>query len=125
MRNRSVFYVVLTMAAAGLLAACGDDPSPVQPSKPSLPQSTAIEVVGPDSLFSGQSAQFVANIRLTDGTTKSATAMPNLRWRSSNPAVMSVSNSGMVTAASWGPGEAVITAEMTSSGVVLRTCSIA
>ncbi len=44
-------------------------------------------------------------------------SMPNLRWRSSNPWVMSVSNTGVVTASGSQSGEAVITVDITASGV--------
>ena len=110
MRKRSVLYVSMTFAAACLFVGCGDDPSPVKPSALSPSPFASIQVIGPDSLEPGQSAQFVANIRQTDGTTKSATSMPNLTWRSSNASVMSVSNSGVVTARSV-VGDAVISAE--------------
>jgi hypothetical protein len=40
--------------------------------------------------------------------------MPNLKWRSSDPSVMFVSSSGVVTATPLGFGEAVITAEVPS-----------
>ena len=118
MRKHSVLYGALAIAAVGLLAACGDDSSPVKPSPLTPSPIAGIEVVGPDSLRAGQSAQFVANIRQADGTTKSATSMPNLRWSSSNTSVASVSNSGVVTAATpWAVGEAVITAAITQQGV--------
>ena len=125
MRKRSVLYRFLTIAAAGLFVACGDDPSPVKPSPLSPSEVAAIEVIGPDSLGAGQSAQFVAKIRQTDGTTKSATSMPNLRWRSSDTSLLLVTNSGMVTVADPGldpvVGEATIIAEMTSPGAVQGT----
>ncbi len=95
--------------------------SPVKPSQLSPSEFAGIEVSGPDGLRAGQSAQFVANIRQADGTTKSATSMPNLRWRSSDTSVMSVSNSGVVTAAPSGLGEAVITADITPLGTVQGT----
>jgi len=108
MQKRVVLFGSLTIAAVCLSVACGDDP----PTTPS--EIARIQVIGPDSIKAGQSAQFVANIRQADGTTKSTTRMPNLSWRSSNPSVISVSNSGVVTATPPGFGEAVITAEMTS-----------
>ena len=126
MRKRSVLYGVLTIAV-GLFVACGDDPSPVKPSQISASPSASIEVIGPDSLEPGESAQFFANIRQADGTTKSATNMPNLIWRSSNTSVMSVSNSGLVTARSE-VGEALITAEQGAvrgeRGVVIQSPSV-
>jgi hypothetical protein len=120
MRKRSVLYVCVTIAAVGLLAACRD-PAPVKPSPLSQSEFVGIEVTGPDSLGAGQSAQFVANIRQVDGTTKSATNMPNLRWRSSNTSVMSVSDSGVVTATQSAVGEALITADITPLGAVQGT----
>jgi hypothetical protein len=115
----------LTIAAVGLFVACGDDPSPVKPSPLNPSPAASIEVIGPDSLGAGQSAQFVANIRQVDGTTKSATSMPNLKWTSSNPSVMFVSSSGVVTVADPGfdpiGGEATITAEITPSGAAQGT----
>jgi hypothetical protein len=85
MRKRTVLYRSLMIVAVGLFVACGDDPSPVKPSPLSPSPFASIQVMGPDSVASGQSAQFVANIRQADGTTKSATSMPNLGWFSSNP----------------------------------------
>ena len=121
MRNRSVLYRLLTMAAAGLFIVGCNDGSPTKPSKPTPSQAVGIEVSGPDSIFTGQSAQFVATIQQADGTTKSATSMPGLRWRSSNPWVMSVSNSGLVTASGVQAGETVITAEFSTPGAAQGT----
>jgi hypothetical protein len=125
MRRHPVLYGSLVMVAVGLFVACGDDPSPVKPSPVSASEFTGIEVIGPDSLGAGQSAQFVANIRQADGTTKSATSMPNLRWSSSNTSLMFVSSSGVVTSPdpSYDPpyGEAVITAELTNQPGVQGT----
>jgi hypothetical protein len=126
MCSRSVLYDYgsLTIALVGLLVAgCGDS-SPTKPSRPTPSQFAGIEVTGPDSVFGGQSAQFVANIRQADGTTKSATSMPGLRWRSSNPWVMSVSNTGVVTASGPGSGEAVITADIPASGSAQGTRTV-
>ena len=118
MRTRLVLSRALTIAAIGLLVACGDDPVPTQPARLTWNQSvTGIDVVGPDSLGGGQSAQFVANFRYADGSTKSATSLPELRWRSSNPIVLSVSTSGVVTASLYERGEAVITASIGTGGV--------
>jgi hypothetical protein len=121
MRRRDVLYGSLAIAAASLVVACGDEPLPTKPSQPSTSQFAGVQVMGPDSLGAGQSAQFVAKILQADGTTKSATSMPNLRWRSSDPSVASVSNSGVVAATSSGFGEALITADITPPGVVQGT----
>lgn len=124
MRTHSVLLGSLTIAAVGLFVACGDG-APAKPSPLSTSEFAAIEVIGPDSLHAGQSAQFVANVSQADGTVKSATSMPNLRWRSSDPSVMSVSNSGLVTASLSGSGEAVITADITTPGAVQGTRKVA
>ena len=120
MRRRAVLYGSLAIAV-GLFVACGDDPSPVKPSQLSPSPFASIEVIGPDLVFGGHSAQFVANIRQADGTTKSATSMPGLRWRSSNPSVMSVNSSGVVTASGSESGEAMISAEFTTPGALQGT----
>jgi len=125
MRRPAVLYGSLALAAICFVVACGDDPSTVKPSPLNPSPAASIEVIGPDSLGASESAQFVARIRQVDGTTKSATSMPNLRWSSSNPSVMFVSNSGVVTVADPGldpvVGEAMITAEITPPGAVQGT----
>jgi hypothetical protein len=121
MRRRPVLYGSLAIVAVGFLVGCGDDPSPVAPSLPSPSAFASLQVMGPDSLRAGQSAQFVASIRQADGTTKSATSMPNLAWRSSNDSIMSVSQAGMVTVGPSASGEALITAEFTNQPGVRGT----
>jgi len=116
MCKRSLFYGALTIAAICVfVAGCGDG-SPTKPSPPTPSQIAAVEVIGPESMFSGQSVQFVADIRQADGTTKSTMGMPGLTWRSSNPRVISVSKTGVVTVSGSESGEAVITAAITASG---------
>ena len=116
MRRRSVLYGSLAIAAVGLIVGC-DDRCPPIPRQLNPSPFADIQVMGPDSVASGQSAQFVANVRQADGTTKSATSMTNLGWRSSNNAVMSVSPSGVVTASPSALGEAVIAADLTGTAV--------
>jgi hypothetical protein len=117
MRRHLVQSCLFAITAIGFLSGCGGDPSPLAPSRPEPSPFAAIEVIGPDVLFEGQSVQFVANIRQADGTTKSATSMPNLVWRSSNTFAVRVSNSGLVTATQ-AVGEAVITADIFPPGTV-------
>jgi len=91
---------------------------PTQPSVASASQIVSIEVTGPDSVASGQSAQFVASIRLADGTTKPAGGLQTLRWSSSKPSILSVTTSGVVTASPSARGEAVITADLSDQPAV-------
>ena len=121
MRTRSLFQRLLAIAAATLVVACGDEPIPTQPTAPVPSEAASIEVMGQDSVIAGERVQFSANVRLADGTTKSATRMQNLRWRSSDPSVMSVTDSGVVFVSPSRFGEtAEITAEMSSGGGVLQ-----
>ena len=121
MRRRSVLYGSLAIAAVGLFIACGEDPPPTTPSRPTASPFAAIQVSGPESVATGQTAQFVANIRQADGTTKAATIMPNLRWRSSNTTLMTVSSSGVVIASLTGKGEATVIADILPQGVIRGT----
>ena len=121
MRTLTSLYSSLAIVAIGALAGCNDR-SPTNPTLPTLPTVSGIQVVGPDSIAAGQSAQFVANVRQADGTAKTATGMPNLRWRSSNISAMTVSASGLVTVTAFArDGEAVITAEFTDQPSVRGT----
>jgi hypothetical protein len=121
MRLRTLLYGSLAIVAAGLLAACSDDPAPTSPTKLTPSPFAAIEVTGPDSIAPSQAAQFVANIRQTDGTTKWTASLPDLRWSSSNPSVVRVSTTGVVTAGSSAFGEAVITADLMTQPAVRGT----
>ena len=122
MRKRRRAALSLAIAAVGLFAACGDDPSTVKPSPLTPSQVASIEVIGPDSVPVGQCAQFFAMLRTADGTTKSVTSTPNLKWRSSDPTVLLVFNSGLACPPDpvWDDppvvGETMITAEITPSG---------
>jgi hypothetical protein len=118
MRRRSLLSCVLSITAIGFLPGCGDDRSPLAPSRPEPSPFSSVEVIGPDVIYDGQSVQFVANIRQADGTTKSGTSMPSLVWRSSNTSVIRVSNAGWATATPGGFGEAVITADLNLQGTV-------
>ena len=115
MRTRTFLYASLTAAGIGLFVACGKDPLPTSPTRLATPAVAGIQVIGPESVAAGQSVQFVANVRLADGSTKTALGMQNLRWFSSNNSVLTVSQSGMVTAsASAKGGETMVTADLSN-----------
>ena len=119
MRRRAVFNSSCAIAIACLFVACSED-APNKPSPVSASPIASIQVIGPDSIYRGESVQFVASIRQSDGTTKSATSLPNLRWTSSDTSVLLVNNSGVarVTDGMEGLGEAVITASITDQANV-------
>ena len=104
---RSVVSLVLTVASAGLVAGCGDNPLPVGPSNGVV--SVAIE--GPASLAPGQSAQYTVIERLADGTTR---ALPSAAWASSDSSLLQVTSSGVATAGSQ-IGEVSLTVRTTQS----------
>ena len=119
MRRRAVFNSSCAIAIACLFVACSED-APNKPSPVSASPIASIQVIGPDLIYRGESVQFVASIRQSDGTTKSATSLPNLRWTSSDTSVLLVNNSGVarVTDGMEGLGEAVITASITDQANV-------
>jgi hypothetical protein len=67
-----------------------------------------IEISGPSSVPPGQSAQFSATARLSNGFPKQIVA----RWSSSNSGVLQVNSAGVATAVSQG-GEATVRVEVT------------
>ncbi len=114
MRGRALLNSSLVIATACVFVACSEEP-PTKPSPISSSPIASVQVIGPDSIYRGESVQFVASIRQSDGTTKSATSMPNLRWASSDTSLLLVNSSGVVrvTDGMEGLGEAVITASFT------------
>jgi hypothetical protein len=113
----SVLGAVASLLAT-LITAC-DDPVSTHPSTPNDPRVISLQLGGPSSISPGQSAQFVANVRLTDGTIKSSPSTA-VRWRSSNASVLQVNESGFVTAGTT-MGDAMITAEVVPTPSIRAT----
>jgi hypothetical protein len=102
---RNLFVLLLVTQ----LVACGDD-SPTAPTS----TTTSVEVrFSAEAIRVGDAVQFEAYETLSNGTTRRATAAT---WGSDNPAVATVSSSGLVTAVS--PGEATIFADVNPRGTV-------
>ena len=71
MRTRSfVVGALATIGALGLIASCGDDPKSNLPTGPSLGLPASVTIDGPENVAPGQSVQFAAQIRLSDGSSK-------------------------------------------------------
>lgn len=106
------------IVAAGvlLIPGCGGGGSPAPPTGPTTPTVSSIAIQGLPSgpLAAGQSAQLTANATYSDGSTRNVTASAS--WATSNPGVLTVSTSGLVTGVA--AGEADVTATM--SGVTGR-----
>ncbi len=91
------------VAAAGIaLSGCGDSSSPTTPGTPATGTPVNIVVAGTPPAV-GTSSQFNALAFMVDGSSQAVTALAT--WVSSNAAVATVSNSGMVTALSSGAVE--------------------
>ena len=80
-----------------LVAAC-DQPVSKSPTGPSAPAVLAIEIIGPDTIAPGQSAQYTAIIQLADGTKDAASSATNVRWGTSNLLLLRADASGRATA---------------------------
>ena len=103
----------IVLAAALLLStivcACGssDSTTPTTPTTPSTPSPsvTSVAVTG-QAPNVGLTSQFTSTATLSNGTTQNVTSQAT--WQSSNAAIATVSNAGVVTAVA--PGEVDITA---------------
>ena len=102
------FLKLLAMAMILPMAfvACSDD------DEPKIPESVTLNESDVDMLMRG-TLQLTATVAGNDSNSTTVT------WTSSNPAVATVDNNGLVTAVA--PGEAVITA---SVGNVFATCEV-
>jgi hypothetical protein len=87
----------MMFALAALVAACDDAPSSA-PTGPSTigPSVSALEIIGPDTLAPGQSVQYSASLRLSDGSTRTASPT-EVRW-GSNASYVTWDAAGLVTA---------------------------
>jgi carboxypeptidase family protein len=120
MQRLFVIGSAVAIVLVGLVAACGRDPVSRNPLAPAAPSVGSLQISGPSSIAPGQSTQFIAETRLSDGTVKSSTSAQGVRWRSSNTAVLQVSTSGVVTAGQ-ARGEANVIAEVLPNGVIRGT----
>lgn len=93
---RACLATVLAMAVA-----CAADDSGQNKAGPTGPWAdnnltvTRVEITGPASIPQGQSAQYSAVARMSDGSTR---VPKSVAWASSQPALFRVSASGLVTA---------------------------
>jgi hypothetical protein len=122
MRKPSVVRASLAVMGCSVLVTTCGDPKTNPPTSPTPPRAVSVAINGPASVAPGQSAQFTADLRFDDGTTKSVIS-PNVSWRSSNTAVLQVNASGLATARP-NTGDASLTAEVPSTiSVSARTAT--
>jgi hypothetical protein len=103
--------LIVSLFLLASMVACGDDPptrpGPITNPPPAGPTVTRLELSGPEAIPPGETAQFTATARMSDGSTRDVTR--EALWISLSPAVLTVNASGQVTAASM-RGEAMIRA---------------
>jgi uncharacterized protein YjdB len=76
-------------------AACGSDTTKVVDNGKAV---SSVEVdPNEETLAKGATLQFRAIVEYADGTSKDVTADPNTVWNTSDPAVATITKSGMVT----------------------------
>jgi hypothetical protein len=110
---------LVTLATwAGLVVGCGDPETNI-PVGPSGPGVAGVSIVGPDTIAPGESAQFIARIRLADGTTKAAAPATDVRWTIASP-IAQIDSNGLATALSQS-GETTVAAEIPVPGGVRRS----
>jgi hypothetical protein len=100
----------LTIVALSGLAATCDSPAENLPTTPSAPIVVGVEIGGPSSVPPGQSAQFAAMLRLSNGATKQG-GRADVTWRSSTSTKLQVNADGLATAGA-AVGEANLTASV-------------
>lgn len=110
MRQRVINRVVLSaFVITGLTLAC-DQPATNIPTMPPGPSLNTFDLIGPSSIEPGQSVQMSAVVHFPDGTVKPAVS-PTVIWRTSNPAILQLDQSGLVRSLT-STGESTITAQI-------------
>ena len=125
-RLRRISGLALGAFAAGIVTACSDTSSP-SPSAPApspaaarAPVSSITLVPNALAVFAGATGQLVATMRDDHGNIVAATAT----WRSSNDAIASVSDAGMVSGKTAGSAFVYATVDgVTDSAAVLVQAS--
>jgi hypothetical protein len=110
MRSRVGRDVAFRVAAAGIVMASACS-TPAQPTAVS-----SISITGP-TFFSaiGQVNQLTATAIFSNGTSSNVSDIAT--WQSSNPVVVSVSTTGLITARGFGAAEIAVTYQGTSANV--------
>ena len=105
--------VLVIVVLAGLPVACGGDDNPASPTTTTTTTSVSV-TFSAETIRVGDTVQFEARETLSNGQTRIATSAT---WGSDNPAVATVSQTGLVTAVD--VGTATIFADVNPRGTVL------
>jgi hypothetical protein len=113
MRARSL---LLAMAVAAVFVACGGDDGPSPPTVPTLfGPPTKIEIVGTTALTTvGQQSQLTANATFANGQTRNVSR--EAQWQVTNPAVATISETGLLRALALGETQVTATFRDITSG---------
>jgi Bacterial Ig-like domain (group 2) len=113
MRARSL---LLAMAVAAVFVACGGDDGPSPPTVPTLfGPPTKINIAGSTALTTvGQQSQLTANATFANGQTRNVSSQA--QWQVSNPAVATISATGLVRALALGETQVTATFRNVTSG---------
>jgi hypothetical protein len=84
----------MVVAACTSKGPTGPSPAPLDLSP--RPRLEGVRVTGPDRMAPGESAQFTATLRYSDGSTRDVT--DDAGWYTLQPEVVSVSSTGLATA---------------------------
>jgi hypothetical protein len=111
-----VRYLFIAIALAAGFVACGGDDGPSPPTVPTLfGPPTRIEIAGSTALTTvGQQSQLTANATFANGETRNVSSQA--QWQVSNPAVATISNTGLLRALALGETQVTATFRNITSG---------
>ena len=92
--------VPFVLSVAGFTSSCGDSPTPTTPNPPAAAATVTQVTVTGSAPAAGLTSQLAAMAALSDGSTRDVTAQA--AWSSSNAAIATVSNTGLVLGVSAG-----------------------
>ena len=92
--------IVVAVCVLGLLATCRKSESPTTPTPTPAPLLVSLVLQGPNPIQPGETRQFTLRAQMNDGTTQDVTSAGV--WRTTNPAIINVAASGLVTATAAG-----------------------
>lgn len=105
--------LLAALALAGLMTACDKGPVPTPIPRPNQgpntnpqPSVTKVELNGPASVAPGESVHFTAKLYLSDGSSRDGNS--EVKWTSTNTAVLRVDSAGLVTGVRTGEARIMI-----------------
>jgi hypothetical protein len=120
-RGVVIAFTAATMVAVGaMVAACGH--SAASPAAPTAPGATVSSIAVTSAPVSNASIQMTAMARLSDGSSQDVTR--SAAWESSNPAVATVSPTGMLSVVGAGELDVRATYQSASGSMHLRVGSV-